>query len=104
MLSTTLRIVGGISVWVLTGDKVETAVNIAMSCKLIKPGMKEHFLYADEETLVSEDKNDPEELDSKKLAMIVQTRLEEVGFTSLSHSFLDSIVLSCQISSYLLDV
>ena len=27
-------------IWVLTGDKVETAVNIANSCKLINPKMK----------------------------------------------------------------
>ena len=27
-----------IKVWMLTGDKLETAENIARSCKLIKPG------------------------------------------------------------------
>jgi len=25
----------GISVWVLTGDKIETAINIAYSCRLL---------------------------------------------------------------------
>ena len=29
----------GIKVWVLTGDRQETAINIGMSCKLIKPKM-----------------------------------------------------------------
>jgi phospholipid-transporting ATPase len=29
----------GIKVWVLTGDRQETAINIGMSCKLIKPEM-----------------------------------------------------------------
>lgn len=28
-----------IHVWVLTGDKQETAINIGYSCKLISPGM-----------------------------------------------------------------
>lgn len=30
---------GGIRVWVLTGDKIETAVNIAYACKLFVYGM-----------------------------------------------------------------
>eukprot|EP00667_Euglena_gracilis_P002904 EG_transcript_2910 len=29
----------GIQVWILTGDKVETAINIAMACNLIHPSM-----------------------------------------------------------------
>lgn len=28
----------GIKVWVLTGDKKETAINIAYACKLLRPG------------------------------------------------------------------
>eukprot|EP00957_Ditylum_brightwellii_P132827 10128696-Ditylum_brightwellii.AAC.1 len=73
---------GGISVWVLTGDKVETALNIALSCRLIKPGMKKHFLYADEETLIAEDNYRSEDLDSSTLAKIVERRLEEVCRTT----------------------
>mmetsp|Transcript_18038 Transcript_18038/g.27043 ORF Transcript_18038/g.27043 Transcript_18038/m.27043 type:complete len:1573 (+) Transcript_18038:61-4779(+) len=30
----------GIKLWVLTGDKVETAINIGYSCKVLVPGMK----------------------------------------------------------------
>jgi P-type E1-E2 ATPase len=30
----------GIKVWVLTGDKIETAINIGFSCKLITSEMK----------------------------------------------------------------
>ena len=29
----------GIQVWVLTGDKVETAINIGMACRLLDPEM-----------------------------------------------------------------
>ena len=29
----------GISVWVLTGDKIETAINIGFSCKLLSERM-----------------------------------------------------------------
>jgi magnesium-transporting ATPase (P-type) len=33
----------GIKVWVLTGDKVETAINIGYSCKLLNNDMN-HFI------------------------------------------------------------
>lgn len=36
----------GIKVWVLTGDKIETAINIGFSCKLVKPDMQ--FFIVDE--------------------------------------------------------
>ncbi len=29
----------GIKIWVLTGDKTETAINIGFSCKLLKESM-----------------------------------------------------------------
>jgi phospholipid-translocating ATPase len=34
----------GIVVWVLTGDKVETAINIGYSCHLLHEGMKEFYI------------------------------------------------------------
>lgn len=34
----------GIRVWVLTGDKVETAINIAFSCKLITKELTQHIV------------------------------------------------------------
>lgn len=30
----------GIKVWVLTGDKIETAINIGISCKLLNDQME----------------------------------------------------------------
>lgn len=30
----------GIHIWMLTGDKLETAINIAKSCRLIRPSMR----------------------------------------------------------------
>lgn len=43
----------GVSVWVLTGDKAETAKNIGKACKLLTPSMK----------IIEIDKDDDEELD-----------------------------------------
>lgn len=34
----------GIKVWVLTGDKVETAINIGYSCGLLNNAMKQHVI------------------------------------------------------------
>ena len=34
----------GIKVWVLTGDKVETAVNIGYSCKLLSSDQRIHVV------------------------------------------------------------
>ncbi|XP_050236765.1 putative phospholipid-transporting ATPase 9 [Mercurialis annua] len=31
----------GIKIWVLTGDKMETAINIGFACSLLRPGMKQ---------------------------------------------------------------
>jgi len=39
----------GISVWVLTGDKVDTAINIGYSCKLLTPSMNNFILQENED-------------------------------------------------------
>ena len=35
---------GGIKLWVLTGDKQETAINIGYSCRLLKSEMEPIFI------------------------------------------------------------
>ncbi|KAI3649657.1 hypothetical protein MP228_005289 [Amoeboaphelidium protococcarum] len=40
---------GGIKVWVLTGDKMETAINIGYSCSLLSQGMQLIIIKADNE-------------------------------------------------------
>jgi P-type E1-E2 ATPase len=41
----TLQALGaaGIHLWMLTGDKVETAVNVAISCGLVTPATRQMF-------------------------------------------------------------
>jgi len=39
----------GIKIWMLTGDKLETAENIGEACKLIKPGMNVTRLSTNQE-------------------------------------------------------
>uniref|UniRef100_J3MSN6 Phospholipid-transporting ATPase n=2 Tax=Oryza brachyantha TaxID=4533 RepID=J3MSN6_ORYBR len=46
----------GIKIWILTGDKLETAVNIGYSCNLLRKGMEEVYI-----TLDNPSTNAPEE-------------------------------------------
>ncbi len=39
----------GIHIWMLTGDKLETAINIAKSCRLIREGMRVLAVKGDDE-------------------------------------------------------
>jgi phospholipid-transporting ATPase len=52
----------GIKVWVLTGDRQETAINIGMSCKLLSEDMM--LLIVNEETLVATRDNLQKKLDA----------------------------------------
>ncbi|XP_042005369.1 phospholipid-transporting ATPase 3-like [Salvia splendens] len=53
----------GIKIWVLTGDKMETAINIAYACRLINNGMKQFVISSETEAVREvEDKGDQIEL------------------------------------------
>ncbi|XP_047964065.1 phospholipid-transporting ATPase 3 [Salvia hispanica] len=53
----------GIKIWVLTGDKMETAINIAYACKLINNGMKQFVISSETEAIREvEEKGDQIEL------------------------------------------
>jgi magnesium-transporting ATPase (P-type) len=41
--------------WVLTGDKIETAINIGYSCKLLDNSMKQHLIAAETSREVNEE-------------------------------------------------
>jgi phospholipid-transporting ATPase len=53
---------GGIKVWVLTGDRQETAINIGMSCKLLSEDMM--LLIVNEETAAATRDNIQKKLDA----------------------------------------
>ncbi|KAG6532955.1 hypothetical protein ZIOFF_006815 [Zingiber officinale] len=50
----------GLKIWVLTGDKIETAINIGFACSLLRQGMKQIRLSVDSSNILS--------LDPKKAA------------------------------------
>lgn len=45
----------GLKIWVLTGDKMETAINIGFACSLLRQGMKQICLSAMNTDLMAED-------------------------------------------------
>ncbi|XP_073001334.1 phospholipid-transporting ATPase 3 isoform X2 [Typha latifolia] len=53
----------GIKIWVLTGDKMETAINIAYACNLINNGMKQFIISSETDKIREvEDRGDPVEI------------------------------------------
>ncbi|XP_042411873.1 probable phospholipid-transporting ATPase 4 [Zingiber officinale] len=47
----------GIKIWVLTGDKIETAVNIGFACSLLRQGMKQIYLSTVNNDMLVQDAN-----------------------------------------------
>ncbi|XP_060196781.1 phospholipid-transporting ATPase 3-like isoform X2 [Lycium barbarum] len=66
----------GIKIWVLTGDKLETAINIAYACKLINNNMKQFIISSETDAIREvEDRGDLVELASF-MKETVQTKLK----------------------------
>ncbi|XP_074302179.1 putative phospholipid-transporting ATPase 4 isoform X1 [Silene latifolia] len=61
----------GLKLWVLTGDKMETAINIGFSCSLLRQGMKQICIAA---MNVEESSNDSEE---KVLVLTTEQAIKE---------------------------
>ncbi|XP_010907601.1 probable phospholipid-transporting ATPase 4 isoform X2 [Elaeis guineensis] len=47
----------GLKIWVLTGDKMETAINIGFSCSLLRQGMKQICISPVNKDLITQDAN-----------------------------------------------
>ncbi|GJN20599.1 hypothetical protein PR202_gb07995 [Eleusine coracana subsp. coracana] len=53
----------GIKIWVLTGDKMETAINIAYACSLVNNDTKQFIISSETDAIrEAEDKGDPVEI------------------------------------------
>uniref|UniRef100_A0A803MB35 Phospholipid-transporting ATPase n=1 Tax=Chenopodium quinoa TaxID=63459 RepID=A0A803MB35_CHEQI len=66
----------GIKLWVLTGDKMETAINIAYACSLINNDMKQFIISSEtDEIREVEDRGDPVEA-ARFIKDAVQTQLK----------------------------
>ncbi|KAK7317742.1 hypothetical protein RJT34_02215 [Clitoria ternatea] len=63
----------GIKIWVLTGDKMETAINIGFACSLLRHGMKQIIIHLDGSEIQALEK------DGDKMAIAKVTRLVKTG-------------------------
>jgi len=101
----------GIKVWVLTGDKVETAVNIGYSCGLLNQHMKQHVLDSADKGKIYDTLNDilmifgSDRDSSQKSALIVanESLLKIEKHKPLLEKFLKvtdhmDVVLACRVS------
>ncbi|KAK9724312.1 hypothetical protein RND81_05G063200 [Saponaria officinalis] len=87
----------GIRLWVLTGDKMETAINIGYACSLLTQGMKQIMISLDAAEIVAlEKQNDRTSvefgliIDGKSLAFALNKNLEK-SFFELASSC-DSVI------------
>lgn len=65
----------GIKIWVLTGDKIETAINIAYACNLINNDMKQFIVSSETDDIREvEDRGDPVET-ARYIKEVVKTQL-----------------------------
>ncbi|XP_076956043.1 putative phospholipid-transporting ATPase 9 [Bidens hawaiensis] len=55
----------GIKIWVLTGDKMETAINIGFSCSLLREGMKQITIILESPEIISAEKAGDEHVITK---------------------------------------
>lgn len=53
----------GLRIWMLTGDKLETAINIGFACSLLKDDMEVHVVKIDEKTTLSTEEELVSEID-----------------------------------------
>ncbi|PKA53862.1 Putative phospholipid-transporting ATPase 9 [Apostasia shenzhenica] len=69
----------GIKIWVLTGDKMETAINIGFACSLLRQGMKQIIITLESPDLISLEKQASKESvirqlsDGKKLQSLLSS-------------------------------
>ncbi|KAJ7956556.1 Phospholipid-transporting ATPase [Quillaja saponaria] len=83
----------GIKIWVLTGDKMETAINIGFSCSLLRQGMKQIIISSETPEAKSLEKVDDKNAAAVAIKASVIQQIRE-GKTLLSISNEDSEALA----------
>ncbi|KAI8533695.1 hypothetical protein RHMOL_Rhmol10G0029200 [Rhododendron molle] len=67
----------GIKIWVLTGDKMETAINIGFACSLLRQEMKQIVITLDEPDIKALEKQGDKEAIDKASIQSVQEQIRE---------------------------
>ncbi|KAL0904477.1 hypothetical protein M5K25_026598 [Dendrobium thyrsiflorum] len=82
----------GIKIWVLTGDKMETAINIGFACSLLRQGMKQLIITLDSPDIVLLEKEGNKDAINKASMESVTRQIIE-GKKLLSSSISESFAL-----------
>ncbi|KAJ4961095.1 hypothetical protein NE237_021005 [Protea cynaroides] len=70
----------GVKIWVLTGDKLETAVNIGYACSLLREGMKQIVITLDTPDIIALEKQGDKEAIAKASRESVTKQIQEGKF------------------------
>ncbi|XWS69846.1 hypothetical protein CRYUN_Cryun04dG0213300 [Craigia yunnanensis] len=81
----------GIKLWVLTGDKMETAINIGYACSLLRQGMKQIIINLDTPEIQSLEKTGDKEAITKAsrksvLEQIIQGKVQVTASSAISEA------------------
>ncbi|KAI3696201.1 hypothetical protein L1987_79211 [Smallanthus sonchifolius] len=82
----------GIKIWVLTGDKMETAINIGFSCSLLREGMKQIIIILESPEIIAAEKAGDENVISKVSKESVKNQIL-AGKAQLTASTSDAFAL-----------
>ncbi|KAI7738144.1 hypothetical protein M8C21_005040 [Ambrosia artemisiifolia] len=82
----------GIKIWVLTGDKMETAINIGFSCSLLREGMKQITILLESPEIIAAEKTGDENVIAKISKESVKKQILE-GKAQLTASPTDPFAL-----------
>ncbi|XP_022777023.1 putative phospholipid-transporting ATPase 9 [Durio zibethinus] len=82
----------GIKLWVLTGDKMETAINIGYACSLLRQGMKQVIINLDTPEIQSLEKTGEKDAITKAsrksvLEQILQGTAQVTALSAMSEAF-----------------
>lgn len=67
----------GIKIWVLTGDKMETAINIGYACSLLRPHMDKHIIRLEDNISILSEVVKQDEKHNKVLAEFVFRQIQD---------------------------
>ncbi|CAN6221390.1 unnamed protein product [Urochloa humidicola] len=67
----------GIKIWVLTGDKMETAINIGFACSLLRQGMTQIIITLEQPGIIALEKNGDKETIAKASKQKVMDQIED---------------------------
>ncbi|XP_028556647.1 putative phospholipid-transporting ATPase 9 isoform X2 [Dendrobium catenatum] len=95
----------GIKIWVLTGDKMETAINIGFACSLLRQGMKQLIITLDSPDIVLlEKQGNKDAINKASMESVSRQIIEGKKLLSCSSSASFALIIDGKSLTYALDV